>query len=149
MNDVPGQVALTGLGIVLLGVALAWLFVGREGRRRWMRDLRKIGIMGAISRALAGVVVLFGTATVTETDLSYPEHLATTLLGVGCLSAGAFFGVKAARRKYPDDYEVMRLGGEPSDPAIRRDVYWLLAKSTLWWLVPGAIVMLLLNEMWG
>lgn len=71
------------------------------------------------------------------------------MLGVGCLSAGAFFGVKAARRKYPDEYETMRLGGEPSDPAIRRDVYWLVAKSMLRWLVPGVIVMLVLEQLWS
>lgn len=42
----------------------------------------------------------------------------------------------------------MRLGGEPSDPAIRRDVYWLVAKSMLRWLVPGVIVMLVLEQLW-
>lgn len=79
MNETSVQVAATLL-LVVLGVAAAsWAAAGRERRRRWARDMREIGIGSTIARFVALTGVVFGTASLVDTDLSYPAELASML----------------------------------------------------------------------
>ena len=149
MNDTPLQVAATLIGIVLAVAAIAWAAAGRERRRRWAREMREIGIARTIARFVSLTGVVFGTASLVDTDLSYTAELASMVGLEACLIGGLYLGVRAARERYPEDYEAMRVGRAPADPAIRRDVYRVMAKWALWSLVPGLLWAGAIHLVWG